>query len=384
MDQPADLDKLVTELEAAVEARRRAGEYPEGLGEQLDSEFARDRHFEPFDYAPLERALAALDAAARFGADRIELDSERVGGAIVHRATAAAVRRSVEGVLAQTQAFADQVREVLRHVLDAIDEPRPHEHGDLRGDIDLTLQRLTDVESQVRRLERAAGAFTAVANPLPLDRAALERRLRERSRGGQHQHLLDRIGDNAPVLDLGCGTGDLLVALGERGVDARGVDVDRDLVRYARSRGVEVTEQSAISALVSTPKQTLGAVVLAHLTEQLAPAELVETLHAAHQALRDGGVVILEALDPEAMRAHTHGAWLDPTHQRFTSTAYLEALLLQVGFKDIEVVGIGEEGLEQLTEVPADTPGAEVLNANVRRLNGILFAPRIAMVAGVA
>lgn len=62
--------------------------------------------------------------------------------------------------------------------------------------------------------------------------------------------LLFRV--QGPAIDLGCGPGRLLVALGERGVPAIGVDASPSAVAAARARGGLVLERSIFSRLPGT------------------------------------------------------------------------------------------------------------------------------------
>lgn len=56
----------------------------------------------------------------------------------------------------------------------------------------------------------------------------------------------ERVLDRAvgPVLDVGCGPGRHVAALGRRGVDAVGVELSPDAARHARARGARVVEGS--------------------------------------------------------------------------------------------------------------------------------------------
>lgn len=54
---------------------------------------------------------------------------------------------------------------------------------------------------------------------------------------------------DGPVLDLGCGPGRLVAALGERGVTALGVDTSPRAVALARERGAPVLERSVFDRL---------------------------------------------------------------------------------------------------------------------------------------
>lgn len=388
MTERVDLDELVAELRATVDQRRVGGEYPADLDEQLDSVFARSRRLERYDFEPLRRSLATLDTVSSFGRDRIVLESEKPVGSVVHRATAAAVRRSVDGVLAQTQEFADVVRDVLAHVAEALDDPRSHEHLDLRGDVDIALQRLTELELEVRRIQRSAvRAGSGDTEPIDIDWTDFGRRFR--GSGPEltehYADLVERLVEHGPVLDVGCGSGFLVEALASRGTDARGVDTDADLVLAATRRGLDVTLQDAASALSASMPHSLGAVVMLHLVEHLPPSALPHVVRSAREALWDGGLLVLETPNAASLYAHSHSFWLDPTHVRMVPAAYLEMILAQAGFRDIEIIPRAPvDAAEQLLELPDDAPGASVHNENIRRINQALFAPQDVMVVGVA
>lgn len=113
------VERLVETIRERVEERRRAGEYPEGLEDQLDLHFhhiavraVRDR---------LERLRVALEEADARGrelrADRIATESQRPGAGLAHRAVARLVRRQVEGALTQVREYADALAEAHRALL---------------------------------------------------------------------------------------------------------------------------------------------------------------------------------------------------------------------------------------------------------------------------
>lgn len=62
--------------------------------------------------------------------------------------------------------------------------------------------------------------------------------------------ILDRVA--GPALDLGCGPGRLVAALGERGITALGVDTSPHAVGLARQRGAAVLERSVFDRLPGT------------------------------------------------------------------------------------------------------------------------------------
>ncbi|MDT0576139.1 methionine biosynthesis protein MetW [Croceicoccus sp. F390] len=58
--------------------------------------------------------------------------------------------------------------------------------------------------------------------------------------------IVDRIGPGSRVLDIGCGDGDLMIALKDQhGVDARGLEIDADKVATCVARGLSVMQGDA-------------------------------------------------------------------------------------------------------------------------------------------
>ena len=117
-----------------------------------------------------------------------------------------------------------------------------------------------------------------------------------------------------PVLDLGCGRGELLELLAEAGIEASGVDVDQGMVERSRAKGLAVEQADAVSYLEAQPEGSLGAVVAIHVIEHLAYEELQRLLELARRALRPGGLFVAETVNPHSVQAFKT-FWVDPTHR---------------------------------------------------------------------
>ena len=75
-----------------------------------------------------------------------------------------------------------------------------------------------------------------------------------------------------PVLELGPGRGELLEALRDAGIQARGVDSEAPMVSVCRRHGLDVSQGDALQHLEGLAAGSLGAVVAIHVLEHLAPA----------------------------------------------------------------------------------------------------------------
>jgi 2-polyprenyl-3-methyl-5-hydroxy-6-metoxy-1,4-benzoquinol methylase len=125
---------------------------------------------------------------------------------------------------------------------------------------------------------------------------------------------LDLLAEHAPVLDVGCGRGELLDLLTERGVECSGVDSDAGMVARCREKGHQVDHSTADAHLERLPEGRLGAVFSAQVVEHLAYPDLRRFLALARSRLRPDGVMLAETVNPHAPHA-LKTFWVDPTHQ---------------------------------------------------------------------
>jgi len=237
-----------------------------------------------------------------------------------------------------------------------------------------------ELEERLTRLERrpAGGgavqvAPTVAAQPAAAsvpDYFAFESRMRgsvEAIRERQRRYV-DDFRDQAPVLDIGCGRGELLGLLREAGVEARGIDADADMVAFARGEGLEVEQADLVEHLDQLDDGSLGGIFMGQVVEHLPAATLVRALGLAAAKLRPRGLLVAETinpLSPLALRSY----FADLTHAQPLVPETLELLARQAGFAETELRFLNEPA-ERLTE-----PDDPVIAANVRRLNELLFAP---------
>jgi SAM-dependent methyltransferase/glycosyltransferase involved in cell wall biosynthesis len=121
--------------------------------------------------------------------------------------------------------------------------------------------------------------------------------------------------DHAPVLDVGCGRGELLELLRGEGIAARGVDLDAGMVARCTEKGLDVALLDGIEALEAVEDASLGAVFCAQVIEHLPYDTFHRFFTLAEQKLRPGGVLIAETVNPHAQVALKH-FWLDLTHEQ--------------------------------------------------------------------
>ncbi|MDX6409061.1 MAG: hypothetical protein QOE13_2132 [Gaiellaceae bacterium] len=237
-----------------------------------------------------------------------------------------------------------------------------------------------ELEERLARLERRGAGAGGVSAPVTVaaqpaaaalpDYFAFESRMRGSvdSIRDRQRIYLDVLRDAAPVLDIGCGRGELLGLLRDAGVEARGIDADADMVAYARGDGLDVEQADLIEYLQRAGDGSLGAIFMGQVVEHLPAATLVQTLRLAAAKLRSGGVLVAETINPLSPIA-LRNYFADLTHAQPLVPETLELLARQSGFSETEIRYLNEPA-ERLTE-----PDDPVIAANVRRLNDLLFAP---------
>jgi 2-polyprenyl-3-methyl-5-hydroxy-6-metoxy-1,4-benzoquinol methylase len=137
---------------------------------------------------------------------------------------------------------------------------------------------------------------------------------------------------NVRVLDIGCGFGESLGYHRNRGCDAQGVEVDRNILRVAARHGLNVkvglfdeTAYAPASFDVVTLDQ-----VIEHVSDPL------PVLRGIHSVLRPNGILVISTPNADGWGARVFGRrwvhWHAPYHQQFFSTESIGTGALKTGF----------------------------------------------------
>src|SRR5690348_16095179 len=92
-----------------------------------------------------------------------------------------------------------------------------------------------------------------------------------------------------PVIDIGCGSGELVRCLTDDGYAASGIDVSPDQVALAHAAGVPTVRHGDYRELLGKRPGELAAVTATDLLEHLTKPEVLATFDAVATALRPGG-----------------------------------------------------------------------------------------------
>jgi SAM-dependent methyltransferase len=145
----------------------------------------------------------------------------------------------------------------------------------------------------------------------------------------------------------------MLDLLREEGIEALGVDLDPELVAHCRAKGhdrVEVAD--AVQWLEAAEPGALGAVTSFQVVEHMPEATLLRFIAAAHRALRPGGKLVMETVNPHSPHA-LKAFWVDLSHQHPIFPEVLLQLSRAAGFGSGRAFcpnGAGDWDVDRLTE----------------------------------
>ena len=342
---PVDLDRVMVEIREEVRARRAAGDFPPSLERDLDRVFDRFVPREALD-ADFSEAIQAADRAAYINV-AVPTASQKPGVGEVKRVLRKAMAWYLEYLAQQTTAFGTASVRALRAlgerqsvIEEQLAQWRPEEDdGRDRPAEDVDLTPWTDLV--LARLRGSAGR----------------------------------------VLHAESGSGMLVRALNESGVDAYGVDPRGPLVDSAVAAGLEVFPDDPLTHLNSVADGTLVGVVLSGWPDRSALGRQRGLVETVGRKLGAGGRVVLIAANPARWARDVPTLESDLAPGRPLHAETWAHLLGRAGFEQIELTEGRPRGT--LTRAGPDVPGAEALNEALEVLERSILGPAHSAITAV-
>jgi 2-polyprenyl-3-methyl-5-hydroxy-6-metoxy-1,4-benzoquinol methylase len=206
------------------------------------------------------------------------------------------------------------------------------------------------------------------------------------------EQYLEYFEGSTDVLDVGCGRGEFLELLRGRGIGARGIDLNHEMVEQCRTQGLDVDKADFLTHLSHLEDGALGGLFASQVVEHLEPQYLLETLDLAFHKLRPGSVLILETINVASWSAFFQSYIRDITHVQPLHPDTLRYLVTASGFQHTDVVYCSpcasHHRLERMPNADGSTTGHDLarivhtFNENADKLNRLLFADQDYAVIG--
>lgn len=296
-------------------------------------------------------------------------------------------------VLSQQRDREQEERAKLQAALDrASDRARQrettqeHRLQELLNDLEAMRERQVAQELQLQEaLERLEAVQATASEPSLLEWPTFEHQEAFRSGASDVKaHLSYYVRFFQPgqhVLDAGCGRGEFLLCLREAGVGAYGLDLDEDVIAYAKRHLLDVRQEDVISHLQGLPEKSLDGIFAGQLIEHLTVEQQLTFYREAYRTLKVGSYLVCETPNPLSLVTAATNFWIDPTHHAPIHPQALSFLLRSVGFSQVELYFSSPQPAEALlTEVPTEVeldpslnPVIATINRNTAQLNALLY-----------
>jgi O-antigen chain-terminating methyltransferase len=176
---------------------------------------------------------------------------------------------------------------------------------------------------------------------------------------------------NAPVLDIGCGRGEMLGLLKNNQINAMGLDINFDMVARANKKGLKAIQADAMDYLRSAESQSFGAITGFHIVEHIPFSVLMGMFAEAHRTLVENGFVIFETPNPENLGVGASTFYTDPSHLHPLPPDLLSFALESCGFSKVEIVRLHPVDIDR-----------DVLSGLPEGVMNLLYGPRDYAVVG--
>jgi SAM-dependent methyltransferase len=149
--------------------------------------------------------------------------------------------------------------------------------------------------------------------------------------------------DHPAAMDLGCGRGEWLELLIEKGFVASGIDLSQSLLDEAAETGASVKCKDALTGLSGLPDCSLQVISAFHVVEHILFDELQRILKEAYRSLVPGGLILIETPNPENILVSSKNFHQDPTHIKPLPPELLSFLAEQAGFSRPTIIRLQED-----------------------------------------
>ena len=337
---------MLREIEGAARQREEAAQAAAAKMRQelTDSEIKFLHMLREIEDAARQREEAAQAAAAKM---RQELTDSEIKFLHMLREIEDAARRHEETAQAAAAKMHQEYSALLAQSTGALqkqfwadmERQRTEQEKSIHTELRLIRQRSSRTATATAPPPPAPAADGTAAAILPFDYG----RFQERFRGSEEyvaksqSQYLEICRGLAPIVDLGCGRGELLELFQAEGVECLGVDSDPDAAGACRDKGLNAEAGDLFEFLRRQEDGSLGAIFSAHVVEHLPPLRLPELVELAAAKLKPAGILALETPNPACLAIFSGDFYLDPTHRRPAPAQQLRFYMEESGLGGVKV-----------------------------------------------
>ena len=279
------------------------------------------------------------------------------------------VRRQSLTKLEETRRSLAEVEKAQRRSLAGLEESQKELHDACLDELEKTRVELEALRVKLADTEESVFDY--------IDYHAFEDEFRgsQKEIRARLQRYLDYFKPGERVVDLGCGRGEWLELMVDKGIEAMGVDISENFVAMCRDKGLNVVQEDMFSYLERQPDHSLDGITAIQVVEHITPAALAKLVGLCYRKLKLGGRVIFETQNPKSVSALANNFYIDPDHKRPVHPRWLEYLFKASSFTEIsadypEYAWVTDGSIPAL---PGDDESIKIFNQRISYLNNFLY-----------
>ncbi len=176
------------------------------------------------------------------------------------------------------------------------------------------------------------------------------------------------------VLDIGCGRGEFLRLLKEKGISSKGIDINATFVDHCIKANSNVEFVDANSYLIGLEDDSLDGITAFQVIEHLDKKYLIDLITLCYKKLKKGACLVFETPNPKALSVFVNSFYIDLSHKNPIHPQALLFLMESQGFTEAEIAYTSfVKGDDMLKYGDIDD---EAYRKNVDMLNNILYGPQ--------
>lgn len=146
---------------------------------------------------------------------------------------------------------------------------------------------------------------------------------------------------DAPILDIGCGYGQMLSAIRERGyLCLKGVDISSDAVDECRRRGLDVELIDDVGSFFQSSTQKYELIIMSHVLEHIEKQRIINILSELRRTILSPSGLLFVMVPNAQSNTGCYWRYEDFTHTTIFTSGSIRFVLEAAGFSKIQFLDI--------------------------------------------
>lgn len=150
----------------------------------------------------------------------------------------------------------------------------------------------------------------------------------------RRMRVIQRFKSSSRLLDIGCGTGELIYVANQLGYQAEGLEYSQSLAEYVRTKYLATVHCGDVGSIALPHKYDI--VIMSHVLEHT--VDPLATLQGISKILNSGGILYVAVPNLDCLESRFQG-WgsYEPYHLWYFNPATLRRLLEKVGYQILNI-----------------------------------------------